>query len=294
VHANSIRAGIVACVAARLGAPPPVVHVRDCLPPGRVTTWTRNLVGRHAAVVLANSAYTGERFTGNAASAPTRVAYNPVDLERFDPDRISRNQARAELGLEPAEVALAVVAQITPWKAQDDAVRILARLQQLQPEVRLLLAGSTKFVSGATRYDNRAFLRSLEGLIASSGLESRVQLLGERQDVPRLLRAVDILLAPSWEEPFGRSVVEAMAMGVPVAATSVGGTAEIVRHGEDGLLLPPREPERWATALAELIQEPQLRIAMGEAGRLRAREFAPDRHAEFVMAAYREALARSR
>jgi glycosyltransferase involved in cell wall biosynthesis len=286
VHANTIRAGLVASASARLGAPRPIVHVRDCLPPGRVTAVTRRLIGRQAAMVLANSAYTRDHFVTADVAVPARVVHSPVDLRRFDPDGIPREEARTELGLRPSELALAVVAQITPWKAQDDAVRMLARLRRKHPQLRLLLAGSTKFVSGATRYDNRAFLRAVEGLIESNGLRGAVHLLGERDDVPRLLRAVDVLLVPSWEEPFGRSVVEAMAMGVPVVATSAGGPAEVVRHGEEGLLVPPRDPDRWARAVATLVERPELRGDMGRKGRRRARDFGAEQHARAVVDAY--------
>jgi L-malate glycosyltransferase len=291
VHANSIRAGMVATAGARLGGPPAVVHVRDCLPPGRASSLTRRLIGQGATVVVANSRHTLERFMEPGFAAAGRVAYSPVDLERFDPDRIDREEARAELGLGAADVALAVVAQITPWKAQDDAVRMLARLKESHPRLRLLLVGSPKFVSGATRYDNPGFLRSLERLIESTGLEGRVSFLGEREDVPRVLRAADILLAPSWEEPFGRSIVEAMALGVPVVATSVGGPAEIVGDGREGLLLPPRSPGRWAEAVARLADRPEERATMGAAGRERAaRVFGVEPHVRAVLAAYREAL----
>jgi L-malate glycosyltransferase len=292
VHANSIRAGLVAT--APLGGPPVVVHVRDCLPPGAVSALTRRLLGRRAAVVLANSRHTLDRFMEPSFSAAARVAYSPVDLERFDRDRIDRGEARAELGLGADDVAIAVVAQITPWKAQDDAVRAVARLKDSHPRLRLLLVGSPKFVSGATRYDNPAFVRSLERLIESCGLVERVRFLGEREDVPRVLGAVDIVLAPSWEEPFGRSIVEAMALGVPVVATSVGGPAEIVRDGSDGLLLPPRAPERWAEAIARLADRPEERAAMGAAGReSAARRFGVEPHVRAVLAAYGEALSRT-
>jgi glycosyltransferase involved in cell wall biosynthesis len=113
--------------------------------------------------------------------------------------------------------------------------------------------------------------------------------MGERDDVPAVLRAVDLLLVPSWEEPFGRSVVEAMAMRVPVVATSVGGPAEIVRAGVDGLLLEPRRPKRWAEAIEPFLDEPDRLAPMGASGRARALErFSLSAHVEAVVAAYRD------
>jgi glycosyltransferase involved in cell wall biosynthesis len=290
VHGNSVRSGLIASFAARLGAPAAIAHVRDCLPPGRVSTLTLRAITGGASGVLANSQYTRDGVMHALAGreATVRVVYSPVDTARFDPARFEPSAARARLGLPPCAPVLAVVAQMTPWKAQDDAVRILAHMKRTHPDVRLLLVGSATFAGRSTRYDNQDYVRRLHGLIDAQGVRGEVVLLGERDDVPAVLRAVDLLLVPSWEEPFGRTVVEAMAMRVPVVATSVGGPAEIVRAGVDGLLLEPRRPERWAEAIESLLDEPDRLAKMGESGRDRALErFSLSAHVEAVIAAYR-------
>jgi L-malate glycosyltransferase len=291
VHANSIRAGLAAGLAASVGGPPAVVHVHDSLPPGRFSAVALREIGKRAALVIANSHHTKASFARVRLTDAVRVIHGPVDLERFDPAEFDRSHARARLGLESSTFALAVVAQITPWKGQDHAVRVLAQLKAGGPDVRLLLVGSPKFVSGATRYDNRAYAGFLERLTESLDLADEVVFLGERDDVPEILRAVDVLLAPSWDEPFGLAVVEAMAMQVPVVATNVGGPSEIVRSGEDGLLLPPRAPETWANSIRELIRRPELRREMGQKARERVAErFSTEAHVKGVLAAYEEAL----
>src|SRR5687768_9435471 len=89
----------------------------------------------------------------------------------------------------------------------------------------------------------------------------------------------------------GRSMAEAMAMGLPVLATSVGGPAEVLQDGVTGRLLRPREPTRWAEAAAELLHDPAACGAMGQSARAVVVErFAPDRHAAAMLAAYRHAL----
>jgi glycosyltransferase involved in cell wall biosynthesis len=294
VHANSIRAGLAAIMTARLGGPPVVAHIRDCLPPGRATDVTRQLISRGAALLIANSHYTKDRFLPPGSRAPVHVIYNPVNTERFDPDALERSEARERLGLAPSAPVLAVVAQLTPWKAQADAIRILAELKPDHPDARLLLVGSAKFVSSATRYDNPSYVRALRNLVASLGLADHVVFMGERDDVPQVLRAIDVLLVPSWEEPFGRAIVEAMAMETPVVATTVGGPAEILRDGEDGLLVPPRQPERWVRAVRRLIEQPELRMQMGRAARGRSAErFSVSRHVREVLSAYDSALSES-
>lgn len=291
VHANSVRAGLSAVTAARLGGPPAVVHVRDCPPVGLVADRTLKLVGSGATLVLANSEYTRARFTRASSGGASRVVYSPVDLAKFDPAGADRARERMRLGIEGSTFTMAVVAQLTPWKAQDDAVRMAARLKEAGRDVRLLLIGSAKFVSKATRFDNRLFVRELQGLIDSLGVQDEVVLMGERRDVPEILAAADVLLLPSWEEPFGRAVVEGMAMELPVVATSVGGPAEIITDGE-GLLLPPRSPDVWADALEDLAAAPERRREMGKRGRRRAKaEFGLDAHVRDVISAYEQALA---
>jgi glycosyltransferase involved in cell wall biosynthesis len=285
LHANSIRASLIALAAGRLGAPPTVAHIRDCLPPGRVSGVTRRLICSRSAVVLANSRYTAESFRVPGIATAMAVAHSPIDLVRFDPDRVDRDAARAGLALDDSTVALGVVAQLTPWKGQEDAVRALALLRREVPNVRLLLAGSAKFVARATRFDNPTYVRRLHELVRELKLEEEVVFLGEREDVPELMRALDVLLVPSWEEPFGRTVVEGMAMGMPVAATAVGGPSEIIRPGE-GLLLPPREPQAWAEALRPLVEDPRRREAMGARGRESSGRFAVAQHVQAVLGAY--------
>jgi glycosyltransferase involved in cell wall biosynthesis len=300
VHANSIRAGIAAGLGGLPGLgglrgahPPPLVaHVRDCLPPGSVSQATRGLLGGLSTVLIANSRYTRDHGVASAARGRTEVVYSPVDLDRFDPARIDREAARRALDLDPRTTVLGVVAQVTPWKGQIDAVRMLGQLNGSHPDATLLLAGSPKFTSAATRYDNVAYLAEIQREIAALGLERRVRLLGERDDVPEVMRALDVLLVPSWEEPCGRSVLEGMAMGVPVLATARGGPAEIVRDCRDGRVLPPCDPRAWSRAVGEMLGRPSAMAAMGVSARVRARErFGIAAHVAGVVHTYERAVA---
>jgi L-malate glycosyltransferase len=293
VHANTIRSGLICAPVALLGGPPLVTYVRDCLPPGRFAALALRAVDRASTTVVSNSAHTRASLGVESARSRRMVVHSPVDLRRFDPAQAGRQSARMSLGLEPGAVALGVVAQLTPWKGQDDAIRIVAGLRELGIDARLLLAGSAKFVSGATRHDNLAYVRRLEALAAEKGLGGAVRFLGEQEDVPALLSALDLLLVPSWEEPFGRVVVEAMAMGIPVAATSVGGPAETITPGLDGVLLPPRRPSAWTERLAELIRDRTELARLGSRGRRRAADFSTDAHVEAMLRVYGGACERS-
>ena len=291
VHANSTRAGLAAILATRAGGPPVVVYVKDCLPAGRAADLTRRVLTHGAALVLANSRYTAASFQRGDRSPRLEVAYSPIDLERFNPERIEREQARGRLGVAPDACLLGVVGQITPWKGQATAIEALARLKERVPAAKLLVVGSVKFRGDATRYDNTAYLRSLHELVGKLGLEDDVTFAGESTDVPEVLRALDVLLAPSWEEPFGRAIVEAMAIGTPVIATSVGGPAELIEDGVNGRLVEPRDPDLWARAIEELLANADLRRDIAERARRTATGFSRELHVERVLRGYHEVLA---
>jgi L-malate glycosyltransferase len=109
-----------------------------------------------------------------------------------------------------------------------------------------------------------AFLAMLEDEVTRLGLGHRVVFTGERGDIPAVLAALDVLLVPSVEEPFGRTVAEAMAAGTPVIATTVGGPPEIIEDTLTGLLAPPGEPDQWARAITSVLDDPEGAHAMSE------------------------------
>ena len=289
VHANTIRGGLIATLAARGGGPATVVHLRDRLPTSHLSRLTLRAIAR-ADLVIANSRYTAASLDEAGVKCTRWIISNPVDLRRFDPDKIDRLAARAEFGCGSSDYVTSVVAQITPWKGQEEAIRAIAQVRHEHPNVRLLLIGSAKFVTKATRYDNRAYLERLHGLVDELELRDHVKFVGERDDVPVVLRATDTLLIPSWEEPFGRSMIEAMAMGVPVIATSVGGPGEVITEHHDGLLVPPRLPAAWAEAIRTVIESSSLQSRLADNGRLRAQTFTVESHVEELSNAYRMVL----
>jgi glycosyltransferase involved in cell wall biosynthesis len=290
LHANSVRAGLIGILAASRVAL--VVHCRDVLPGGRLGRAVRALVMARADRVVAISHHVARSFAGPGWTAHgVRVVDNAVDIGRFDPAVIDRASARAAVGVRD-EAVLSVIAQLTPWKGQDLAIRVVAELRDRLPTVSLLLVGQAKFVSEGTRYDNRAFERGLHALARELELAGRVRFLGERDDPERVLAATDVLLVPSIEEPFGRTIIEAMAMGVPVAAGVAGGPPEILREGMDGRLVDGRDPAKWANAVAELLHWPADRRAAARAEA--AARFSPRRQAAIMLEVYAEAVTAGR
>src|SRR5262249_22925832 len=128
----------------------------------------------------------------------------------------------------------------------------------------------------------------LAGVVSSLGLESCVHLLGERPDIPRVLAALDVFVLPSIAEGISNTLLEAMATGLPIVATRVGGNPELVRDGVNGLLVPRQDPDALASALGAYLSDAQLRAAHGDASRRRAVEsFGLDRMCEDYARLYR-------
>lgn len=287
VHANSIRAGLIAGCARIAGGVPTVVHIHDALPQSRSANTVRRVIRATADAVITISAYTERNF--GASRQGSHVLYNPLDVARFDPAAVTKTDARRALGVEQGAKLAGMVAQITPWKGQDTAIRAFALVRDRHPDARLLLVGESKFVDKATRYDNPSFEDWLRKLVRALDLEQHVEFCGEREDVVTIMRALDVLLAPSWEEPFGRSVIEGMALETAVIATNVGGPAEYIEQGIDGLLLPPNRVDQWAVALDRLLRDAQLRDGLATRGSTKVRRlFDRRKYASDVVEVYEE------
>jgi glycosyltransferase involved in cell wall biosynthesis len=283
LHANSVRAGIVTALARGLGAPPAVVHIRDVLPEGRSSALIARLIDRNARLV-AISRYVAAGFP---SKTPAEVIDNPIEPGRFarPPERL-----RAELGLEADAPVLLLAGQITHWKGHDTIIRALPRIRTEHPGAQLLIAGEVLFASSATRFDNTTYVEGLHAMVAELGLGGAVRFLGQRNDVPELLAAADVVVAPSIAEPFGRVIAEAMVAGTAVVATGSGGPPEFVEDGRTGLLVQPGDPDAWAVAIGRLLGDRELRDRLAAAGRASATaRFDPGLHAERMLHVFAEA-----
>ncbi len=283
IHANSVRAGLIAIVARRLGGPPVVVQCHDHLPQNRVGRLTRVAIARGADAVVAVSDRTAEDFNDGLPRPKAERVYISVDHERFSPAAQGSSTIRSELSLPSDAWLLAEVAQITPWKGQDTAIRALQRVRE-RHDAHLLIVGDVAFSS--QRYDNVGFRSSLEDLARDLGVADAVHFLGRRDDVPGLIGSIDLLLLPSWDEPFGLVVAEAMAIGTPVLVTDRGGVREYVADGVNGRLLPPHDPEAWAAAVDELLADRETLARMSRESINTAAQFNDERYSREMLEAY--------
>jgi L-malate glycosyltransferase len=288
IHANGVRAGLLSIGAARPGGPPLVVQVHDHLPRNALGLMVRLIIAAGADRVMAVSRSTAHDFD---AGLPRRVAhpvYISIDKSRFGP--AGADGLRAELGLAADTPLLGEVAQITPWKGQLEAIEALAHVRRVLPAAQLVLVGHVAFSGPGVRYDNEAYLARLRARVEELGLEQAVHFLGRRDDVPAILRSLDLMVLPSWDEPFGTAALEAMATGTPPIVSARGGAAEYVEDGVSGRVLAPHDPERWGAAAAELLADPARIRAMGARARAVAARFTDEAYAAGCLAVYDRAL----
>lgn len=277
VHWHAARAHALGAVAARIAPGPVRALSRRVDFPVRGSVGSRLLYADPADVILAISGGVRDALVRSGVS-PDRIRLVPsgIDLGAFMVP-YDRAALRASLGVAPNVVLVLQVAALAPHKSQTDLLKAAALLRGRAPSIRIWIAGE-------------GLLRdSLEREHGSLVLGDFVRFLGFRSDVPDLLRAADLFCLSSHLEGMGTSILDAMAAGLPVVATRVGGIPEVVADGETGLLVPAREPGALAEALAALAGDPARRDAMGKQARQRVREFTADRTAERTRAVYLEA-----
>lgn len=202
-----------------------------------------------------------------------------VDPERFCPG--SREAARAELGLaDDAQVVLAV-GRIEPLKGLDILIRAAAQVTE-RSRLQLLIVGGDE--AARPEFDR------LSAIAAEVGVRDLVRFAGAvgHEALPDYYRAADVVVMPSFSESFGLVAVEAMASGVPVIASRVGGLASTVADGRTGYLVPWRCPEPFAEKIELLLRNRPLRDALGAAGVVRMRDFSWESVADRLVALYDE------
>ena len=230
--------------------------------------WTERLsrwVGAPARLV-SNSDFTGASASALWPGARATTVHCPGVFEPRCPAG-TRQAVRAEIGSDDLATVLIQVGRLEPWKGHLMLLDALAALRDI-PDWEYWIVG------GAQRPAEEAYVARLRAQAEHAGLSRHVRFLGQRTDVHRLLAAADAFCQPSAApEPFGVAVVEALAAGLPVIATTPGGVAEIVDDHCGGLVRRER-PEEMTVELRRLLFEPERRRALGEAGPARARSVA--------------------
>lgn len=262
VHTNA-SVVLTPGIAARLMGRPHVWHIRETFIefPGMWKAFQR-FVSAVSSRIVCISESVASQFDPPIRHRKVEVVHNGIprsEVVPSDPERLAR--LRTHWRLENA-VTVGVVGRINlARKGQHLLVAAAARLVDSHPTARFLVVGSPY----PGKEEEELGLREL---IREEGLEDRFVLTGEMGDLPLIYGLLDILVVPSpLPEPFGNTAPEAMAYGVPVVGSRLGGTAEIVEHGVTGYLFPPGDAGALAACLDVLLGDRRRRLGMGEAGR---------------------------
>ncbi|MCC6731582.1 MAG: glycosyltransferase family 4 protein [Chthonomonadales bacterium] len=243
---------------------------------------TRIAVARCDALVAISQFVRGSLLAGGLPDSRIHVVLNATDASAFDPTRARHGAFRAQAGIARDAPLLLIAARIMVWKGHVDLVRALPDVRTRFPDVRLAIVGTEDALAGGGYTD------MVRAAAREAGVEDCLAWVGWCDDMPGAFADADVVCVPSWEEPFGLVVTEAMAMERPVVAYDSGALPEIVEHGVDGILVPPREPPALAAAIVDMLSDRGAAQAMGR----RAREkvmarFSPRRQADEVTEVYR-------
>lgn len=277
IHANSIRAGLVA-TAATFGLETPVVwHLHDLLRRHPLSTAIRAFAFFSTRTqMIAVSQAAANKFRGSFLPWKNRVTVilNAIDLAKFHPNETARQEIRDELklgyehpnaaavpGMAQAKFVIGIVGRLTPEKGQLELLRAFAQVLNEIPQATLVMVGAPLFNR------DHEYVQLLKQTAAELGIAERVRMPGARSDVAAIMQALDLLVINSSVEAFCLVALEAMACGTPILAVVSGGIPELIEHGKNGWLLPQRDEQMLAAAILELSRQPALRAQLAEQGK---------------------------
>jgi glycosyltransferase involved in cell wall biosynthesis len=274
LHANSTRAGMVACLAT-LGRKTPVVwHVHDQFRKHPITNCVRLLLGSSRRnSVIAVSRATAQGVRGNfrsriARRVPITVIYNGVDgtVYAARPGDVE-NFLKMER-LKDATFRVAMIGQITPRKGQLETIETFASLVHTDaPQAQLLIVGSPVF------NNDELYLQRLKADVKRLGIEPNVRFMGHRTDIPVILQSSHLVVSNSSSEPFSMVLLEACAGATPVLASAVDGVPELILDGVTGKLFPYGDADAMLQAMRQLNSNRGYAESLGNAARERASRY---------------------
>jgi glycosyltransferase involved in cell wall biosynthesis len=284
VHLIGYLGGRWAFLAARLARVPVLVctvHIAPAQAQPLTVRIERTLLNRLVDQFVAVSRASGDRLIRYAALPPakTKVIPNAVELERFESvPQSARSRVRRECGLPEDAPVIGTVARLSPQKGLSYLIAALPQVLAGKPRTHVVLVGD-----GPLRDALAEQARAL-------GVADRVHFVGRQDDVPGYLSSMDVFVLPSLFEGLPLSILEAMAAGLPVAATAVDGTPEVVEDGVTGRLVPPQDPPALASAILGILGDSGLARRMAIAARLQAKRYSRTVMLDRIVALYDQLL----
>lgn len=272
VHAHAARDYHLAALAVRLAPRARLVLTRHALFPLRpINRPLLRSAGR--VIAVSNAVAESLRRSGVIESAKITMVHNGIDTDRFDQPRDAKSS-----------FVIGTVGHLAPIKGFDIFLRAAAIVSARRQDVRFVIIGEDK----SPQMDHR---RSLESLVTELGLNQVVSMPGWQDNMPAVLSSLTLFVSAARSEPFGLAIVEAMAAGLPIVATSSEGALEIIDDGHTGKLVPAGDAEALAQAINNLLDDPLECSRLGHNAQLAAREFySLSRMAIDTECVYREVL----
>ena len=279
LHANSLSMGRLTGAIAQQLRIPCTAHLRDIIKLSQAAVADLN---RNAHLVAVSQATRSFHLVQGISADRTTVVYNGVERGRAADGPCDPLPERCRDAF-----LIATIGQIGLRKGQDVLAAAAVLNAAAMPDAHYLIVGERY----SKKAESIAFERGIAAAFEAAGIRERLHLLGYRDDVPGLLERMDLLVHPARQEPFGRVLLEGAAAGVPIVATRVGGTEEMLTDGEGAVLVAPDDAPALAGAILDLYHDCEKRRWLGRAARAAVQErFTVARAAEGVLAVWEQAL----
>lgn len=286
VHTHTSKAGILGRWAARLSGCPHIVHT----PHGhifwgyfdRFTTFIFILLERLTArftdciITLTDQEKKDHRLMGIAPEEAFRTIHSGVDLNVFSKTFVNPDDMKRELGIPEEAFVIGTIGRLTPVKGQRYLVEAAREIIAAYPNTEFVILGHGELLS------------ELRERASALGIEKNILFPGWRPDAADVLTVFDIFVLPSLNEGMGKAIVEAMASGKPIVASRIGGIPDLIRDGQNGILVPPADAGALARAVIRLRKDGQMRARIARAGKRDAADFGTAKMIEKIDLLYRD------
>ncbi len=282
---------------------PIIWHIRDFVSSRQIVSRLLQLASSRVTMAIANSQAVSRDLQKVLPKRPVKVVYNAIDTDYFFPvDRLAASSGQGGdnglllddlASLPPAPMGtlrIGLIATFARWKGQAVFLEAASQILKTHPDLKLRF-----YIVGGAIYqtkDSQFSLSELQSISKSLGIGDLVGFTGFQENTADIYRALDIVVHASTQpEPFGRTIVEAMACGKPVIVSQAGGAAELFTHNYDAVGVPPGEPFALAAAILDLLNNPEKRRVISERARQTAIDrFNQERLGEQLMEVYNQVL----
>jgi len=261
IHLNDLETGHFGILSALLASIPSILHIRSVFWT-KSCGWINRLILSQASEILANSKFVHKATIEKGLSVEkVFTIYNGVELKLFELKETAEQRARKIINIPIDRLTIGFIGRLgLEWKNEPLVYQLAGELNNRMKEVTLIVIG------GPSDGNKGTFDRCRKNADKMGGTAD-IRFLGNRSNVPEILPAIDVLLVPSNEEPFGRVVIEGMAAGLTVIGSDNGGIPEIITDGKDGFLRPPEDFDAWVSLLESILKNKELRKRIGENAR---------------------------